>query len=69
MKSLHPHIYYIRRLFLAKLPKTVIVHKFEKGTGTTLNDVIKYMEDYRQQHPDRQIFFDGDMYAVCYTKK
>lgn len=51
------------------MPKTVIVHKFEKGSSTTINDVIKYMDEYRKHHPERQVFFDGDMYAVCYVKK
>jgi hypothetical protein len=30
---------------------------------------MRYMEDYRDTHPTRDIFFDGDRFALCYVKK
>jgi hypothetical protein len=31
----------------------------------TLKDVFEKMEEIRVQHPDLDVFFDGDEYAIC----
>ncbi len=49
--------------------KAVIIKEFPKETGATLEEITRYMEDYAKTHPKRQVFFDGDKYAVCYMKE
>ena len=51
------------------LAKTVVVQRFGKDSKLTLHQVMRYMEDYRDTHPTRDIFFDGDRFALCYVKK
>jgi len=31
----------------------------------TLKDVMKKIQEIQRQHPDLDVFFDGDEYAVC----
>ena len=31
----------------------------------TLKDVFEKMEEIRAQHPELDVFFDGDEYAIC----
>ncbi|MEM0157749.1 MAG: hypothetical protein QXN26_06810 [Thermoplasmataceae archaeon] len=51
------------------MAKTVVVQRFGKDSKLTLHQVMRYMEDYRDAHPTRDIFFDGDRFALCYIKK
>ncbi len=30
----------------------------------TLSDVMQLIEDYRINHPDKEVWMDGDMYAI-----
>jgi hypothetical protein len=32
---------------------------------TTLEDVLVKISDLQKHHPDREVFFDGDEYAIC----
>lgn len=50
------------------MPRAVVLKKFPKDSLTTLYQVTRYMEDYSREHPGRQVFFDGDRYAVCYIR-
>lgn len=51
------------------MARTVVVCNFEQDTGATLNEVMDYIDSYRKNHPGRDVFFDGDRFAVCYIKK
>ena len=46
-----------------------MIQKFPKDSVTTLDQVMRYMDDYRKDHPGREVFFDGDRYAVCYITR
>ena len=35
----------------------------------TLSDIQDMIEDIQEQHPDRDVFFDGDEFAICSRKK
>lgn len=47
----------------------MVVYEFPESSGTTLTEVMSYMDSYRRNHPGREVFFDGDRFAVCYIKK
>ena len=32
---------------------------------TTLEDVLTKISELQKHHPDREVFFDGDEYAIC----
>ncbi len=35
----------------------------------TLKDITKMIQDIQRQHPNLDVFFDGDEYAVCSRPK
>lgn len=35
----------------------------------TVEEVYKLMENLRKEHPDREIFYDGDLQAICSRPK
>ena len=37
--------------------------------NVTLNDVLKKIEEIRKKHPDQEVYFDGDEYAVVSRPK
>ncbi len=36
---------------------------------TTLEDVLAKISEVQRHHPDREVFFDGDEYAICSRPK
>lgn len=51
------------------MPKSVIVYKPKKNSDMTIRQVMVRMDKYRSKHPNREVFFDGDEFAICYIKK
>lgn len=49
--------------------KAVIVFRPRKNDNVTIKEVMSRMDQYRSRHPDRDVFFDGDHFAVCYVRK
>ena len=39
--------------------------KIDKGSKLTLKDVLGKIKDIQAAHPDLDVFFDGDEYAIC----
>jgi hypothetical protein len=37
--------------------------------STTLEDVLTRISELQRKHPDREVFFDGDEYAICSRPK
>lgn len=37
--------------------------------NTTVEDVLKHISELQRKHPDREVFFDGDEYAICSRPK
>ncbi len=35
----------------------------------TLEDIQKMINDLQEEYPDREVFFDGDEFAICSRKK
>ena len=35
----------------------------------TLSDIQDMIEEIQEEHPDREVFFDGDEFAICSRKK
>ncbi|MFO8110488.1 MAG: hypothetical protein R6U17_08240 [Thermoplasmata archaeon] len=37
--------------------------------SVTLTDIQEMIEEIQKAHPDREVFFDGDDFAICSRKK
>jgi len=49
--------------------KTVHI-KIERGDdGMTLREVLEKISELQEENPDREVFFDGDEYAICSRPK
>lgn len=35
----------------------------------TLSDIQDMIEEIQEENPDREVFFDGDEFAICSRKK
>ncbi len=52
-----------------KSEKTVHLRIDPNDESTTLEDVLAKISDIQRKHPDREVFFDGDEYAICSRPK
>ncbi|MGD0719069.1 MAG: hypothetical protein ABSA15_05790 [Thermoplasmata archaeon] len=52
-----------------RLEKTVHLRIDPNDESTTLEDVLSKITDLQRKHPDREVFFDGDEYAICSRPK
>ncbi|MEL9999543.1 MAG: hypothetical protein QXG55_03515 [Thermoplasmata archaeon] len=51
-------------------PDDKIVHlRLKDHPDITVEEVFNLMEDLKRKHPDREIFYDGDLQAVCSRPK
>lgn len=48
-----------------KHDKTVHLRIDPNDENTTLEDVLAKIGELQRKHPDREVFFDGDEYAIC----
>ena len=48
-----------------KSDKTVHLRIDPNDENTTLEDVLAKISELQRKHPDREVFFDGDEYAIC----
>ncbi|MCK5600573.1 hypothetical protein KAR91_01820 [Candidatus Pacearchaeota archaeon] len=47
-----------------------ILYKIDRDDpDTTLKDFLDKLEEMRKKYPDKDVFFDGDEYAVCSRPK
>ncbi len=53
----------------AKSEKTVHQRIDPNDENTTLEDVLARISELQRRHPDREVFFDGDEYAICSRPK
>lgn len=53
----------------AKPEKTVHLRIDPNDESTTLEDVLAKISELQRHHPDREVFFDGDEYAICSRPK
>ena len=47
------------------MQKRVIVKIKKDNTELSLREVLEKIKEIQDQHPDLDIFFDGDEYAIC----
>lgn len=38
-------------------------------SSITLSDIQDLIEEIQSEYPDREVFFDGDEFAICSRKK
>jgi hypothetical protein len=48
-----------------KSDKTVHLRIDPNDENTTLEDVLSKISELQRKHPEREVFFDGDEYAIC----
>lgn len=48
-----------------KAEKTVHLRIDPNDETTTLEDVLTKISELQRKHPEREVFFDGDEYAIC----
>lgn len=39
--------------------------KIDKKSDLTLREVLRKIEEIQAEHPELDVFFDGDAYAIC----
>jgi len=39
--------------------------KIDKKSDLTLREVLNKIKEIQDENPDLDVFFDGDMYAIC----
>ncbi|MEW5937418.1 MAG: hypothetical protein AB1665_06345 [Candidatus Thermoplasmatota archaeon] len=50
------------------MKKTVHL-KLEKDEKRTLDEVLSIIRKIQAEHPDREVYFDGDDFAICSRPK
>ncbi|HLF05633.1 MAG TPA: hypothetical protein VI893_00405 [Thermoplasmata archaeon] len=58
---------YIRRDARATLPAGKMIHL--RITSETVKELEEVVKKLQSQYPDREVFIDGDEFAVCSTSK
>ncbi|MGC8598433.1 MAG: hypothetical protein ACP5G5_02055 [Thermoplasmata archaeon] len=43
--------------------------RLKDNPDITVEEVYNLMEDLRKKYPDREIFYDGDLQAICSRPK
>ena len=51
------------------MKKKVFLKVDRSNSEVTLRDVMEKIKDIQADHPDMDVFFDGDEYAICGRKK
>ena len=39
--------------------------KLDRNSDFTLREVLRKIEEIQSEHPELDVFFDGDDYAIC----
>jgi hypothetical protein len=47
------------------MQKRVLVQIKKDHTELSLREVLEKIQELQAQHPDEDVFFDGDEYAIC----
>jgi hypothetical protein len=47
------------------MQKRVLVKITKDKTELSLREVLEKIQELQAQHPDEDVFFDGDEYAIC----
>ena len=47
-----------------------IIHlKLDRNSELTITDLFEKIEEFQKENPDRDVFFDGDEFAICSRPK
>ena len=49
--------------------KRIVMWIDPNDESITLKDIMQRIQEIQRQHPDLDVFFDGDEYAVCSRPK
>ena len=51
------------------MQKRVLVKIKKDKTELSLREVLERIQELQAEHPDEDVFFDGDEYAICVRPK
>ncbi len=51
------------------MEKTVHRKIDREDDSITITDIQEMINELQEKHPDREVFFDGDEFAICSRKK
>lgn len=51
------------------MQKRVLVKIKKDKTELSLREVLEKIQELQAEHPDEDVFFDGDEYAICVRPK
>jgi hypothetical protein len=51
------------------MSRAVVVFRPKKNSAISVSEIMDKIERYRKKHPQREVFFDGDEFAICYIRK
>lgn len=43
--------------------------RIDRNSNLTLREVLRKIEEIQAEHPELDVFFDGDEYAICSRPK
>ena len=49
--------------------ETKVHVKIDKKSDLTLREVLNKIKEIQDENPDLDVFFDGDLYAICSRPK
>ncbi len=48
------------------MKEDIRVHiRFEKNSTVSLAEVVRLIKKIQEENPDREVYFDGDLMAIC----
>ncbi|WP_393971040.1 hypothetical protein OXIME_001290 [Oxyplasma meridianum] len=51
------------------MQRSIVVLRIRRDTNFTIRQMEEKMIQYSKSHSDREMFFDGDRYALCSIQK
>jgi len=42
-----------------------VFQRFSRGSRVTLREIDRCITMHRNRHPEYDLYFDGDLYAIC----
>ncbi len=56
-------------LYMDSLGDKIVHRKIGRNTNLTVKEIMDMVDEVKRDFPDREVFFDGDEFAICSRKK
>ncbi|MCL4337143.1 MAG: hypothetical protein M1129_02415 [Candidatus Thermoplasmatota archaeon] len=47
------------------MKRVKVLHRYREESEFTLVEMVKFMAEFSESNPGKQVFFDGDRFAIC----